>query len=90
MARRDPEHFDEIEPELVYVARRLRYARRVEILLTDAGIDYAVETDVISTGFLFPSQRMGAFFYVAPADTDAARQALEREGFALHIADPTR
>jgi hypothetical protein len=90
MAQRDPEHFNDVEPELVYVARKLRHARRVETLLTAAGIDYAVETDVISTGVLFPSQRVGAFFYVAPADSAAARQALEREGFALHIADPTR
>ena len=89
MARRDPEHFDDVEPDLIYVARRLRHARRVESLLSDAGIDYAVETDVISTGVLFPTQRMGAFFYVAPDDRDAARTVLEREGFALIVTgDP--
>lgn len=90
MARRDPEHFDAIEPELIYVARRLRHARRVEVLLTEARIDYAVETDLIASGVLFPTQRMGAFFYVAPDDVPAARAALEREGFALIVADDSQ
>ncbi|MFO7301768.1 MAG: hypothetical protein DIU54_005040 [Acidobacteriota bacterium] len=86
MARRNAEEFEDVDPQLVYVARKLRHARRVELLLTDAGIDYAVETDVISTGFLFPVQRMGAFFYVARVDHDRARATLEREGFALVVA----
>lgn len=90
MGRREPGHFDDVEPALVYVARKLRYAQQVETLLTDAGIDYAVETDVVSTGFIFRTARMGAFFYVAPADESGARERLAREGFALTIDDRER
>lgn len=90
MARREPEYFGGVEPALVYVARKLRHATRVETLLTDAGVDYAVETDVVGVGFLFRTERMGAFFYVAPADEARARQALAAEGFALHVGDGSR
>ncbi len=83
MARREPEHFEGIEPALVYVARKLRYAVRVEALLTEAGIDYVVETDTFAVGFIFRAQRTGAFFYVAPTDQERARQILERDGFRL-------
>lgn len=83
MARREPEHFDGIEPALVYVARKLRHAQRVETLLTEAGVDYVVETDTVSVGFIFRAERVGAFFYVAPTDMERAGQILDREGFGL-------
>lgn len=88
--RRDPDHFHDVDPVLVYVARKLRHATRVEGLLTDAGIDYAVETDVVALGFLFRTERMGAFFYVSPADADRARDTIAREGFALVVAGDRR
>lgn len=84
--RKEPEHFDEIDPVLVYAARKLRHAKRAEALLTEAGLDYVVETDVISVGFLFKTERTGAFFYVAPADEAAARTTLGREGFSLTVS----
>jgi len=83
MARREPEHFEGVEPVLVYVARKLRYAVRVEEMLTDAGVDYAVETDTIAAGFIFRTERIGAFFYVAPVDRDRATSILEREGYGM-------
>jgi len=83
MARREPEHFDGVDPVLVYVARKLRYATRVEEMLTDAGVDYAVETDTIAAGFIFRTERVAAFFYVAPIDQERASAILEREGFRL-------
>lgn len=85
MARRDGGDFDGVEPELLYVARKLRYAVRVEELLTDAGVDYAVETDTFAVGLIFRSQRVGAFFYVAPADLERAAAVLEPEGFTLSV-----
>lgn len=84
--RREPEHFEDVEPVLVYAARRARHARRVETLLNDAGLDYVVEADTIASGFLFRSERMGAFFYVAPADEARAREALAGEGFVLRVS----
>jgi hypothetical protein len=85
MARREPEHFDGIEPALVYVARKLRHAERVEALLTEAGVDYVVETDTFGVGFIFRAERVGAFFYVAPTDLERAEQILDREGFRLKV-----
>jgi hypothetical protein len=85
MARREPEHFDGIEPVLAYVARKLRHATRVEQLLTDAGIDYVIETDTFAVGFIFRAERVGAFFYVAPTDRERAEQILDREGFRLKV-----
>jgi hypothetical protein len=90
VARKDPEHFADLDATLVYVARKLRHATRVEALLTEAGIDYAVETDVVASGLLFRTERMGAFFYVAPDDRPRAAAALAREGFALIVAGDER
>ncbi|MCC7043848.1 MAG: hypothetical protein IT183_08295 [Acidobacteria bacterium] len=85
MARREPEHFDGIEPVLAYVARKLRHATRVEQILTDAGIDYVVETDTFAVGVIFRAERVGAFFYVAPTDRERAEQILDGEGFRLKV-----
>jgi len=83
MARREPEAFEGVETALVYVARKVRHATRVEALLTEAGIDYAVETDTLVVGVIFRAERVGAFFYVAPTDLERATQVLGREGFRL-------
>ena len=64
--RREPEHFGEQELSLLYVAQKLKHALRLEQLLTDAGLDYLVESDEYAVGLLFRRVRVGAFFYVAP------------------------
>jgi prenyltransferase beta subunit len=74
--RREPEFFGEIELDLVYMARRLRDALRLERLLTDAAIDYLVETGTYAGGLLMKRDLTGAFFYVAPADLERARDLL--------------
>jgi hypothetical protein len=79
--RRPPEHFGELDLSLIYVARKLKHALGVEQLLTDAGLDYLVETDEYSVGMLFKRLRVGAFFYVAPDNNIAARDALRRGDF---------
>ena len=57
--RRGPEHFGETELSLLYVAQKLKHALRLEQLLTDAGLDYLVETDEYSVGILFRRVRVG-------------------------------
>jgi hypothetical protein len=79
--RRTPEYFGEQDLSLIYVARKLKHALRLEQLLTDAGLDYLVESDEYSVGTLFKRNRVGAFFYVAPDDDPAARETLGRGGF---------
>jgi len=79
--RRPPEAFDEQDLTLLHVARKLRDALRLEQLLTDAGIDYVVESDEYSAGTLFPRMRVGAFFYVSSASYGDASDVLRRGGF---------
>ena len=71
--RQDPDHFEGQELVLVYVAKKLKEALRLEEVLTGAGFDYLVEPDTYRGGVIFASERIGAFFYVAPADDSGAR-----------------
>jgi hypothetical protein len=80
--RRTPDYFGEQDLSLIYVARKLKHALRLEQLLTDAGLDYLVESDEYTVGSIFRRVRVGAFFYVAPDSEAAAREALSRGGFA--------
>ena len=80
--RREPDFFGEQELALVYIAKRLKEALRLEKLLTEAGLNYLVEPDKYSGGIIFRSERIGAFFYIAPADDNAAREIMHRGGFA--------
>ncbi|MBV8865944.1 MAG: hypothetical protein JO210_11165 [Acidobacteriaceae bacterium] len=74
--RRDPEFFEEGELDLIYMARTLRDALKLEGLLDRAEIDYLVETGTYTAGFLVRRDLTGAFFYVAPEDTQQARGVL--------------
>jgi hypothetical protein len=74
--RRDPDFFGEAELDLIYMARRLRDALKLEALLTEAGIEYLVETGLYTSGLLMRRELTGAFFYVAPADLTRARDVL--------------
>ncbi|HZU25842.1 MAG TPA: hypothetical protein VFA04_09985 [Bryobacteraceae bacterium] len=78
--RREASYFGDQELELIYIARRLKDALKVETLLTDSGVEYAVETDTYHGGIIFRSERVGAFFYVAPEASMGARQLLENSG----------
>jgi len=79
--RRNAEFFDEVELDLVYMARRLRDALKLEELLTREGVDYLVETGTYTGGFLIRRDLTGAFFYVAPTDLSAVRQLLIRNNY---------
>ena len=83
--RRPPEFFDDRDISLVHIAGTLRGALKLENLLTEHGIDYAVETDKYSGGLLFWTERTGAFFYVLAADSGRARELLRRNRFKVQI-----
>ena len=85
--QRAPEHFGDQELTLIYIAKRLTEALRLETLLTESGLDYLVEPDKYSGGLIFQSERVGAFFYVAPADEDAAKDTLSRHGYRPYKAE---
>jgi hypothetical protein len=79
--RREADFFGDREMDLVYIAKKLREALRLESAFTESGVDYAVETDVYSGGVIFRSERVGAFFYVLPEAADQARLVMQQNGF---------
>src|SRR5260370_42108892 len=48
--RRDAEFFEDREMDLIYIAKKLKEALRLESMLTESGVEYAVETDKYSGG----------------------------------------
>ena len=74
--RREAEFFESPELTLLYMARRLPDALRLERILTNAGIDYLVETGTYTGGLLMRRELTGAFFYIAPESVSAARDLL--------------
>ena len=79
--RRDADFFEEREMELIYIAKSLKEALRLENALTESGVEYAVETDKYSGGLLFRSTRVGAFFYVLPEALEQTREVMHRNNF---------
>ena len=83
--RQEASFFEGKEPVLVFIAKRLRDALRLEEVFTASGVDYGVETDEYRGGVVFRSVRSGAFFYVLPENVEAAREAMSRHGFRMHV-----
>jgi hypothetical protein len=83
--RQEPEFFGDAELDLVFVARRLRDALKLEGLLTAAGVDYAVETDTYLGGFLFKRELTGAFFYVGSPNAEKAREILRENRMKAYL-----
>ncbi len=86
--KQESEFFEGKEPVLVYIAKRLNDALRLESILNDAGVDYGVEADEYRGGIIFHSVRVGAFFYVLPESAAAAREIMGRNGYKAYV-DPT-
>jgi len=82
--RRDADFFGENRAVLIFIAKRLRDALRLESILTGAGVDYGVEADKYRGGIIFQSERVGAFFYVLPESLDLARRVMRENGYKPH------
>jgi hypothetical protein len=82
--RREADFFEDRELDLIYIAKKLKEALRLESVLTEAGVEYAVEPDRYVGGVIFRSERVGAFFYVAPESLDQVRQLMHLHGFRIH------
>ena len=85
--RQDSSFFDDHDPRLIYIAKKLKESLAVELLLSENGVEYGVETDQYRGGFVFQTQRTGAFFYVRPDSEEIARNLLTRNGY--RPAQPT-
>jgi hypothetical protein len=81
--RRDADFFEDREMDLIYIAKKLKEALRLESMLTESGVEYAVETDKYSGGVLFRSERVGAFFYVLPESLEQAQEVMRKHGFRI-------
>jgi hypothetical protein len=84
--RREASFFEGKEPSLVYIAKRLRDALKLESILTAAGLDYGVEADHYSGGVIFRSARVGAFFYVLPDAVEGTRRVMQANGYRPYQA----
>ena len=80
--RQAAEHFGETDLELVYIAKKLNEAKRLEDLLTEAGLDYLVEPDKYMGGIILRRELVGAFFYVDPVNLRLTHETMERAGFS--------
>lgn len=85
--RQDAEFFNDQEMDLIYIGKRLADAKGLEEVLTEAGWDYYVEPDEYSGGFIFKTQRTGAFFYVLAEKAPAAREFLQSRGYRPQAAE---
>jgi hypothetical protein len=83
--KQDASFFEDREAVLVYIAKKLRDATRLESVLTEGGVDYGVEADEYRGGVVFVSTRIGAFFYVPPEAVAAAREIMARAGFKPYL-----
>jgi len=79
--KRDADFFDGHDPELIYIAKRLKDALRLESILTGAGVDYGVEADRYRGGLVFVSERIGAFFYVLPEARESVHRIMRENGY---------
>jgi len=79
--RQEPSYFEGKEPVLIYIAKRLKDALRLEEIFTAAGLDYGVEADEYRAGVIFRSVRAGAFFYVLGENVAAAHEVMRAKGY---------
>lgn len=78
--RREEDFFPDQELVLVYIAKRLREAKKVEDLFDAHSLDYLVEPDRYRGGVLFVRELIGAFFYLPEAMVPQGREVLFSAG----------
>jgi hypothetical protein len=83
--KQEASFFDDREAILIYIAKKLREATRLESVLTEAGVDYGVEADEYRGGVVFSTTRIGAFFYVLTEAVMPAREIMQRAGFKPYL-----
>jgi len=85
--KQEASFFEDKSPVLVYIAKRLNDALKLEELLTESGLDFGVEADEYRGGVIFRTVRTGAFFYVLPENVEAALAVMERGGYKPHVEE---
>jgi hypothetical protein len=88
MARIELEEFEDKEIKRVFMAGSQEEAKRVEVLLDDEDIDYAVTLEPYTTvtGLIMPSsQKQGVAFYVLSGQSDYCRNIFVSNGLDAGI-----
>jgi hypothetical protein len=83
--KQEASFFEGKEPILVYIAKRLKDALRLESVLDEAGVDFGVEADEYRAGVIFRAVRTGAFFYVLPESVERAHNAMRLKGYTPYV-----
>jgi len=83
--RQDASFFEGKAPVLVYIAKKLKDALRLESILAAAGVDYGVEADEYRGGVIFRGVRVGAFFYVLPETVEVTHDVMRRNGYQPYL-----
>ena len=85
----DPDALGDVACARIYMAGRLREARRVEALLDEAGVDYFVEVEKFRKPLLgvIPREYDGAAFYVVASLADSSRAVLARAGLRSGLVE---
>ena len=82
--RQEADFFGDQVMDLLYIAKKLGDAQKLEGILDANSLDYAVETDKYQGGVVFLAERVGAFFYVLPSALENARALLKQSGYKPH------
>ena len=82
-----PAYFEGKDPVLVYIAKKLKDALRLEAIFTAAGLDYGVEADEYRGGVIFRSVRAGAFFYVLPEAVEPVHEIMRVNNYKPYIGE---
>ena len=86
--KQDASYFEDSEPVLVYIGKRLKDSLRLEEILNGANVDYGVEADQYRGGVIFSSVRTGAFFYVRPEGVESAHEVMRQNGYKPYVGPP--
>ena len=89
MALVDPEIFDNEEVAIVYIAGRLNEGKRVEQVLSDNAIDYAVDIEPFHRRVLgiLPVEYEGVGFYVVSGQAEFCRRVLREAGLVQGLVE---
>ena len=92
MALVDPATFDDKEVAMVYVAGRLSEGKRVEKILSENGIDYAVDYEPFESRVLgiLRVEYEGVAFYVTLDQADLGRRVLRNAGLLQGLVEDDR
>ena len=89
MALVDPATFDGKEVAMIYIAGRLSEGKRVEQVLSDNAIDYAVDFEPFESRVLgiLSVKYEGVGFYVSSGQADFCRRVLRDAGLVQGLVE---